>query len=332
MTRRRTGVACRLEGCVFRQGELAMRDQNCWPGQVSLALGQLDLNAASERVDAIGHRQWCRFLIMETSCSGSGDRTGTAGVGLTDAAFIDTHGDVVRPKLTYELQVYSVRELLGWIPAGRCMQLQRLKVVNKADRMRIANIGHKRFEFGTVSRSDNHRSTPDRSRAHIHADPAIRQSSRNLEAVPRGDFDDWPTDQVLIEQVADEDSDSVAAHLRDRSISVAIVHEPQGTVAFPTSDMLGKYCAKQPIGANAGAPIADETNFSRFDLEHGLPIEDEDKVVLCAVSLRERPPAHTVSVASPLQVQGHPADHQSRPAQQAHRPPKPDPGGRRAAR
>ena len=37
------------------------------------------------------------------------------------------------------------------------MQLQHVKVVNKADRMGIADIGHKRFEFGTVSRCDNHR-------------------------------------------------------------------------------------------------------------------------------------------------------------------------------
>jgi hypothetical protein len=114
---------CGLEGCVFWQDELAMRDQNSRPGQVSLVLGQFDLNAASERVDAIGHRQWPRFWIIKTSCSGSGDRTGTAGVGLTCAAFIDTHGNVVRPKLAYELQIYAVRKLLGWIPAGRYMQL-----------------------------------------------------------------------------------------------------------------------------------------------------------------------------------------------------------------
>ena len=269
---------------------------------------------------------------METSCCGSGYRAGTAGVGLTDAAFIDAHADVVRPKLAYELQVYAVGKLLGRIPAGRRMQLQQVKVVNKAHRMGIANIDRQRFELGTVSGRDNHRLTPDGGLAHGHPDPAIRQSSRYLEAVPRGDFDDRSTDQVLIEQVADEDSDAVTAHLRDRSISVAIVHEPQGTVAFPAIDMLGEYGPKQPIGANTRAPVADEANFSRFDLEHGLPIEDEDKVVLGAVSLRERPPAHAVSLSPRLQVQDRPAHRQSRTAQPARTPPQPDRGSRRAAR
>src|SRR5215207_7204124 len=292
-----------------------MRYQNSRPGQVGLVLGQLDLNAASERVHSIGHRQWRQILIMETSSRSSSDRTGTAGVGLADAAFIDAHANVVRPELAYELQVDTVRKLLGWIPAGSRVQLQRIKIIDKAHRMGVANIGGKRFELDTVSGGDNHRSTSDRGPAHGHPDPAIRQYSRYLEAGPRGDFDDWPTDQVLIEQVADEDSDSVAAHLRDRPISIAMVHEPQGTVAFPAIDMLGEYGPKQPVGANTRAPVADEANFSRFDLEHGLPIEDEDKVVLGAVSLRERPPAHAVSLSSRLQVQDRPARRQSRPAQ-----------------
>jgi hypothetical protein len=283
-----------------------MRYQNRRPGQVNLVLSQLDFNAASECVDAIGHRQWRQILIMETSCCGGCERTRTAGVGLTDAAFIDAHGDVVRPKLADELQVYAVRKLLGWSPAGSRMQLQRAKVVNKAHRMRIANIGRKRFELGAVSRGDSHRSTPDHSPSHGYPDLPIRQSARHLEAVSRGDFDDWPADQVLIEQVADEDSDSVAAHLRDRSISVSIVHEPQGTIAIPASDMFGEYRPKQPIRANAGAPVADEADLSRSDLEHGLPIEDEDKVVLGAVSLRERPPAHAVSLSSQLRVPDRP--------------------------
>ena len=211
------------------------------------------------------------------------------------------------------------------------MQLQRLKVVNKAHRVGVADIGGKRCELGTVSGGDSHRSIPDRCPAHRHPDPAIRQSGRYLDAVPRGDFDDRSTDQVLIEQVADEDSDSVAAHLRDRSISVSIVHEPQGTVAFPAIDMLGEDGPQQPIGADTRAPVADEANFSRLDLEHGLPIEDEHKVVLGAVSLREGPPAHAVSLSSRLQMQDCPA-RQSRPGRQARTPPKPVRGGRRAAR
>src|SRR5215218_2459551 len=129
---RSTGVDCCLDGSVFRQGQLAMCYQNSGPRQVSLVLGQLDLNAASERVDSIGNRQWRQIPITESSGCRSGDRTGTAGVGLTDAALIDAHTDVVRSKLAYELQVDAVRKLLGRLPAGRCMQLQRVKVVNKA--------------------------------------------------------------------------------------------------------------------------------------------------------------------------------------------------------
>ena len=148
-----------------------------------------------------------------------------------------------------------------------CMQPQQVEVVDEAHRMGLPTSAVSALNSApsaVVTTTDRPRPKPGPWLPGSCHPAALSP----LEAVPRGDFDDRPTDQVLIEQVADEDSDSVAAHLRDRSISVAIVHEPQGTVAFPASDMLGEYGAKQPIGANTRTPIADEANFSRSDFEH----------------------------------------------------------------
>src|SRR4029453_4139863 len=133
-------------------------------------------------------------------------------------------------------------------------------------------------------------------RTHRCPDPAVWQRRRHLQPTPCGDLDDRPTDQILIEQEPREDADPVATHLRDRSISVAVVHEQKRTIAIPAVDMLGEYRPKQAVSANTGAPVADEANLCGSDLEHRLPIEDDHKVVLSAVSFRERPPAHGVSL------------------------------------
>ena len=91
---------------------------------------------------------------METRARGRGDRTRTAGVGLTDAAFIDAHGDVLRAEPAYELQVDTVGKLLCRIPAGGHMQLQQVKVVNETHRMRVANLDPQRFDVEVISLSD----------------------------------------------------------------------------------------------------------------------------------------------------------------------------------
>ena len=110
--------------------------------------------------------------------------------------------------------------------------------------MGIAHVCRRRLEFNPVSGGDDNRSTSNHNRAHCYPDPAIWQCSRYLQATPRGDLDNRPTGQVVIEQVAHEDSDTVSTHLHDGSISVAVVHEPQRTIAIPAFDVLGEYGAK----------------------------------------------------------------------------------------
>ena len=64
-------------------------------------LGQLDLNDCLRACRRDRSPAAASILIMDASRRGGGDGAGAAGVGLADAAFMDAHGDVLRPKLAY---------------------------------------------------------------------------------------------------------------------------------------------------------------------------------------------------------------------------------------
>ena len=76
-----------------------------------------------------------------------------------------------------------------------------------------------------------------------------------------GHVDDRPVGEAGVEQVADEDANPVAAHLRDRAVGVAVVHEPLGAVRLGSdSELLGvdrAEHAQDPVGAEAGPAVAD---------------------------------------------------------------------------
>ena len=56
----------------------------------------------------------------------------------------------------------------------------------------------------------------------------------------------------MIEQETRENADPVAAHLRDGSVSVAVVHEPERAIAVPALDVLGQHCAEQAVATDPG--------------------------------------------------------------------------------
>ena len=131
-----------------------MCHQHCGPGQVSLMLGQLDLNSAPEHIDAIGHGQWRQILIMHASRRSSGNCARATRVCFSDTTLVYAHGNVLGAKFAYELQVYAVGKLFSWIPSGRCIKREQLEIVGEADRMGVANIGSQRRKSLPAARAE----------------------------------------------------------------------------------------------------------------------------------------------------------------------------------
>ena len=92
---------------------------------------------------------------MEACRCSSGDGAGPAGARLTDSSLIDPHGDVLWAEAAYELEVHTVREVLGRIPSGRRKKRQLVETVRETHGMRIADIGRHGLEFGSVGRTDD---------------------------------------------------------------------------------------------------------------------------------------------------------------------------------
>ena len=93
--------------------------------------------------------------------------------------------------------------------------------------------------------------------------------------------------QPLLDEVAGEDPDAVAAHLGDRAVGVAVVHEPPRLVGVrrTVDDQLGGHDAQDAVGTDARAPVADPSYDVIGQLHPALGVGQHDEVVLGAVPL-----------------------------------------------
>ena len=120
-------------------------------------------------------------------------------------------------------------------------------------------------------------------------------------------------------QIVREDPNPVAAHLRDRSVTVAIVHEPvfigdarrylreDAGIAQPV-----RGCdAEQSVGTDTAVPITECRDEVRRQVELNAGIGQQHEVVLGAVSLHEIDMRPTWSTSNALRLE-HSA-HDTRP-------------------
>ena len=205
-----------------------------------------------------------------------------------------------RPDLDDELDVDAVRERAGGADLRRVEQAAGLgEVGHEGDRVRVAHVdGDRRPRTGTVVRDrDCDRGTgrvTEAGRAHVDGDVAGRRDVHLLQAGPRTDREPPGLLGTGVDQVAGEDAGAVAAHLGERAVGVAVVHEPGGRVrlAGRLGDVSGTITAdhpEQPVGTQAAAPVADRRDDRRREVELAVRIQDQDEVVARAVPLAERP-------------------------------------------
>ena len=93
-------------------------------------------------------------------------------------------------------------------------------------------------------------------------------------------------------QEVDEDADAVAAHFRERAVTVAVVHEPfglrvRGQQLPAFGEQPGGDGADEPVAADAAVPVAEGGDLLRGDGKGAVGVSDQDEVVAGSVALGE---------------------------------------------
>ena len=92
-------------------------------------------------------------------------------------------------------------------------------------------------------------------------------------------------------QIAGEDPDAVAAHLRLRAVRVAVVHEPLGAGSRGIRALVDRGRTHDPedaVPADAEPSIAQHGDLVVAEIERAVGVGDHDEVVAGAMTFRER--------------------------------------------
>ena len=106
--------------------------------------------------------------------------------------------------------------------------------------------------------------------------------------------------QPLVDQEAGEHPDAVAAHLGDRPVGVAVVHEPRRRprrAAPAPRRRRGAHDPQHAVATDAGPPVAERAGRGRRQGELAVGVGQQHEVVLGAVALDEADHATRLRVA-----------------------------------
>src|SRR5690606_34944300 len=242
--------------------------------------------AGDGRVDAV------------TAGGGHGDRAGAgaAGAGLAGPALVDPQRHVTGAAVDHELDVHAVRVGGGGADGGRGQQVAGVgQVVHEGHRVRVAHVHVPR---GPAAGADAHGdlAVGEQGAAHADGDVAVLGEVHALHSAAGGDRE-VPLGHIPgALEVAREDPHAVAAHLGDRAVTVAVVHEPFGVGRHGArlGVRRGPHDVQQPVAAEARAAVAQGGYGGRGQIDGVLGVRDDHEVVLGAVPLEEGGPrAHS---------------------------------------
>src|SRR5262249_52394545 len=130
--------------------------------------------------------------------------------------------------------------------------------------------------------------------------------------------------EPLVVQVLGEHADAVAAHLRERTVGVAVVHEPFGERGLDRLDRRMRLTGRSPddaqnaVAADPRAAVAERPYpvGRQVAVDRPVMVREEHEVVLRAVSLGERV-AHAAIVSASASSARSTTGGRSRPATNA---------------
>ena len=156
--------------------------------------------------------------------------------------------------------------------------------VGQADQVRVADIDRDAGDLDVPDRLGRRR-PPESSRAHLDGDVAASGTCGGPDAAAGVERQPAGRRPAGVDQVAGEQPGAVAAHLRQRAVGVAVVHDEARRAAGRR-----RGDPDHAVGAEAGVPVAERADLGRGQLECAVGVGQQDEVVLGAVALDERHP------------------------------------------
>ncbi len=188
------------------------------------------------------------------------------------------------------------------VQAGRHGQVELVqRVVHQAGQVRVADADPQAVPDHAADHGPSR--AEDGGRAHVHADLAVRFHADLADPGPGRHRERRPGGQAVLQQVAGEHADAVAAHLGDAAVGVAVVHEPlrragfrgasgRGT-GFPRSrwpgagQRGGTDHPQHAVRPDPGPAVAQPRGGGRREVMLAAGVGQDHEVVLGAVALGE---------------------------------------------
>src|SRR3954447_10653051 len=237
--------------------ELPAGMQDGRSGQLQVVVGTpRDAHLTTRYADPVGDREFVPGSPRRRH--GHGARAGPAGPCLPGAALVDPHVDVVRPTPYDELDIHAVWKGVLGRPARLVSEVSGLaEVVDERDGVRVAHVDVYRRPLLSGRLDDDPGGLRELRLTHVDGQRAVVVQYDVLHAGASTDPDRLVAGQPGFGEVADEDPDAVAAHLRDRTVRVAVVHEPVATVLDVRLPVTLDH-PQDAVGAETRVPVAEE--------------------------------------------------------------------------
>ena len=232
---------------------------------------------------------------------GPRDGAGATRPGLARTALV--HPQPHRPvrQRGEHLDVHAVREERGVEPR-RAGQVEGIEVGGRdAGQVRVADVDRDAGELDPVD--DRRRAGPDQGGSHVDGDGAGVVDGHPAGAGAGRDGVGAGGDEARVDEVAGEHPHPVAAHLGERAVGVAVVHEPRRRAGVDPGHGRGGRVrardAQDPVGADAPPPVAQgahQRTAARVQVDRAVGVGEHDEVVLGAVPFDELHAPQTIGV------------------------------------
>ncbi|RPK82350.1 hypothetical protein EES45_09210 [Streptomyces sp. ADI97-07] len=202
---------------------------------------------------------------------------------------MDAHGHVARSAVHDELDVDAVRVDGRRAERRYGAQVPGVgQVLDERDGVRIAHAHVAGVPAAAVHR-DGDSAAGEHGPPHGDRDVAVLGEVHPLDPAPGGDGQIAVIDETGALQVAGEDAHPVAAHLGDRTVGVAVVHEPLGLLGHVRRLGVrgGPDDVQQTVAADARPSVAQPCDDGGRQVEGVVRVGNDHEVVLGAVALEE---------------------------------------------
>jgi len=168
---------------------------------------------------------------------------------------VDTHLDLAIAYLPNHLDIGSAGHSRGTQYEWLAQIYFGNRLIDHASHVRIADRDRQSVE-SPIARLDGSIAHNYRG-PHIHGELSVRFRAHRSRPGTGRDRDVWPYAESFVNQEFGEYANAIPAHLSDAAVSVAVIHEPLGSVTVGvTSGSRAPNHTEHPIGTDPEVPVA----------------------------------------------------------------------------